>query len=303
VGATTGTLPPTQGVALPGSRTATGGVNSGYPDSFCAPNTSDMTAPPREGVTQDALGTDAPAYDEVGEPTGDYAGLQPKGVMMIVHGGGWFVVGSGQVQVTRDEADRWRARGWRTVSVTYHACADAVKDVLWFHDRVRALYGDAIPLCMTGGSAGGHLALVTAYARPDVACVIDRGGPVDAATLKDERAWSDTDAAGQLDGPRWAYNLMTAAWGQDNLPWYSPALFKIPARVLVGVAAHDPYVPYDQALELADKLHARNPAAYVDTVRLANGTVPWVHASVDQAAVDDFDRREQDLVAPLIAQG
>jgi acetyl esterase/lipase len=303
VGALAGSAPAGEGALLPHSPEDSGGVNTGLPDSFCAPTNFSRTAAPDAGVSTDALGPDAPAYYEVGDPTGAYAGRAPKGVMMVVHGGGWYSVGAGLVQKVRDEADRWRDRGWRTVSVTYRACGQSAQDVLWFHDRVRQLYGASVPLCLTGGSAGGHLALSVAWARPDVDCVIDEGGPTDALTLKDQRAWSATAPAGQLDGPRWAYNMMVAAWGQEDLRWYSPSLFKIRGRVLIGVAAHDPFVPYAQATELRDKQLARDPSAYVDTVQLADGDQPFVHANVSQAALDDFHAREDALVAPLVAQG
>jgi len=289
-GASTGVLPSGEGLPLPGSASRRGGVNTGLPDSFCVPNRIEMAADPGAGVTAGAFGDAAPVYHEVGEPTGT---ATAKGVMVVIHGGGWSAVGPGAVEGMRPEADRWRARGWRTVSITYRGCGDSLRDALWFYDEARARYGAHLPFCLTGDSAGGHLALSVATRRRDADCVIDRGGPTDALTLR-----SASTPAGGADGPRWAYNLLAAAFGEDDLAWYSPARFRADTRVLVGVAERDPYVPYAQALALRD----RRKEAYVDTVELANGDEPFVHADVSQAALEDFHRREEALVAPLVGQ-
>jgi hypothetical protein len=44
-----------------------------------------------------------------------------------------------------------------------------------------------------------------------------------------------------------------------------------------------------------------NPAAYVDNLQLAIGTIPFGHGRVTQAALDDFHARERQLVAPITA--
>jgi hypothetical protein len=44
---------------------------------------------------------------------------------------------------------------------------------------------------------------------------------------------------------------------------------------------------------------ARDANAYVNIVQLAAGTVQWVHAKVAQSSIDDFNQREEALVAPL----
>ncbi len=74
---------------------------------------------------------DAPASYEVGLPTDPYAGHAPLGVMLVIHGGGWTASGVGGVQAMRPDADRWRARGWETVNLTYRPCAQSTTDVLW----------------------------------------------------------------------------------------------------------------------------------------------------------------------------
>ena len=43
-------------------------------------------SPPGDGVSTTGLPSGAPAYYEVGEPTGAYQGQAPKGVMLVIHG-------------------------------------------------------------------------------------------------------------------------------------------------------------------------------------------------------------------------
>jgi acetyl esterase/lipase len=291
-GASSAPAPQSEGVML--SNKKSGGLNSAQPDSFCAANQSDSVDAPGEGVSTTGLPADAPAYYEIGEPTGAYAGQPPKGVMLIVHGGGWSMVGAGYVGGERKDADRWRARGWRTLNIDYRACNASLADVQWFYDQARLLWGTGMPYCALGASAGGHLALLLAASRPNVSCVVDEAGPTDATTVKTE-----STSAGGTDGPRGLYNQLTAALGPEFLRWWSPALFKINARVLFAVSANDPYIPYAQGTELRTNMLGANPNAYVDTLQLAGGSTTWVHAGISADALTTFEAHEEQLVAPL----
>jgi acetyl esterase/lipase len=293
VGATSGPTPASEGVML--SNGKTGGLNTGQPDSFCASNPSTSIDPPGPGVSTSGLPSGAPAYYEIGEPTGAYDGQPPKGVMLIIHGGGWEMVGPAYVGYERADADRWRARGWRTLNIDYRACNSSFADVQWFYDQARQLWGTGMPYCALGESAGGHLALMLAASRQSVACVVDEAGPTDGTTLK-----SQSTTAGGTDGPRWAYNLLTAAVGPEFVRWWSPALFPISARVLFAVSANDPYVPYAQGTELRTNMLKANPNAYVDTLQLAGGSTSWVHAGISADALTTFENHEDQLVAPLV---
>lgn len=293
VGATSAPAPTSEGAALSGY--GTGGINSGLPDSFCEGFQYPQPAPPGAGVSTTALGAGAPAYYEVGEPTGAYAGLAPRGVMVVINGGGWYMNGPAMVAGNRGEADQWRAQGWRTVNITYRPCNQSFADVQWFYDHARQLWGSSVPYCALGGSAGGNLALMLAASRSSVDCVISEAGPTDAGTIKTE-----TTPVGGNNGPAWVYNLLSAAAGPENTFWWSPALFAIHARVLWAISASDPYIPWAQGTELQTKMQGSNPGAYVDLMQLASGTVPWVHANVSSDALSSFQAHEQQLVAPLL---
>jgi acetyl esterase/lipase len=303
---TTATLPPNSSVTLDGPFTSA--VNSGQPDSICTatPAASDGSPLP-EGVTAPhAAFPAAPAYYEVGLPTGAYAGTAPRGVMLVIHGGAWQKTAVGAVQAMRPDADRWRARGWETVNLTYRACGGSFADVLWFYDRARAWFGPDAKICAHGFSAGGTLALLLGASRPGVYCVVSQAGPTDLSRIQDEPAYdAATGLHSQTRGPRWVHNIAAAAFGEENLPSYSPAAQATAtltnSRVLQGFSADDPLVPYRQAADLADAMRAANPAAYVDDLQLAAGPILFGHGRVSQAALDDYYAREERLVAPVTA--
>ena len=292
----TGQLPTAlQGAAvtpMPGAfaQVASGGINSGAPASVCAGTLDAYSAPDDSGVTTSGL-AGAPARYEIGQPTGDFLGQDPRGTVLILHGGGWHETDN--LASVRGEADRWRARGWRTVNASYRACGQSFNDALWFYDQIRSLW-DAVPTCILGQSAGGHLALTIAAWRPSVACVVDEAGPSDPASLPTQ---STAGGAGN-ENAKALYNQMVAAFGLENLVWwFTPVQRQISARVLVGFSASDWVVPWEQATELRDHMLADDPNAYVDAVQLDAGDVPFVHTGVTQAALDDFHAREEALVA------
>jgi acetyl esterase/lipase len=301
VNATTGPLPGQQGVLLE-STSAHGGVNSGQPDSMCISQPR-ATTTPRPDLSTTTLGV-MPFYYEVGAPSGAYAGQSPTGVLVLFHGGGWATNGAGAAQDMRGDADRWRARGWLTVNSTYRACGRSIADATSMYDRVRATYGPTLPVCTLGQSAGGHLALMVTIHRPGgVNCVINQAGPTDAATLPTQGAYDATSGGTQTNLPKWVYNLMVAAFGQENLSAISPAQLVAPgltaARVLAVSSAHDSFVSYQQMTLLRDKIKAAAPTAYVETMQLEGGSQPFVHAPVSQTALDAYYQAERDLIAPF----
>jgi acetyl esterase/lipase len=283
-----------------------GAIDSGQPDSICrgmyAP--TDGSPRPADVSTSNAAFAGAPAYYEIGQPTGAYAGRARRGTMLVIHGGSWVFNGQGGVEAMRPVADRWRARGFQTVNITYRPCGQSAKDVAWFYDHTRSAVGPAEKLCAAGASAGANLALLLATWRSDVYCVVSEAGPTDLTTVQTQGAYDPaTNALTQVNGGRWVHNLAAAAFGDENLAAYSPAVNASGAlkatRVLQGFSADDALVPWGQATELRAAMLAANASAYVDTVQLPKGTVKFGHGAVTQASLDDFYAREVNLVSPI----
>lgn len=249
---------------------------------------------PGPGLSTTALGR-APAPYQVGRPAGRYRGRPPRGFMLLVHGGGWYIVGPGTLSTERTEAERWRRRGWLTVNLDYPACGASLKGVLWFHDRVRARYGRRLPLCASGASAGGHLALMLAALRPGVACVIARGAPTDLRTI--DRSAS---ASGSREGSEAVAAMARSAFG-DWLGPMSPVAHAraLRARLLLVTARRDNVIPLSQAVALRAAVRQAHPRATVATRILAPGRIPWIHGPVSRAELHRFYAAERTLVAPL----
>lgn len=273
-----------QGIALPG--VPGGGVNSGAQDSICR---EDQVPPFSARVgSADALGELPFAY-EVSEPTTGPA----RGVMLLFHGGGWSSVGEAKLHGMRPDAERWRARGWRTVIATHRPCAASAGDVVTLYDRVRRTYGAATPVCAFGRSSGGHLALLLAARRSQLACAISVAGPADLGALARQTAVDG------VRGPATIANLATAAFGADRLQEVSASAGAIRARVLYPIATGDTLLPWAQATEFAAAQRRRDPRAYVDLLHLGGGDALFEHAFVSTAALQAFYARERALVAPL----
>ncbi len=276
-------------------------VNTGTAGSIC--EATDMGAgwtAPGPGVAAWSM-QGAPAYSEVGAPTGAYEGRSPKGVMMVIHGGGWRFAGPRAVASVRRMADPWRAEGWQTANVTYQGCSRSLSDVLWFYDRVEAS-NPGLPVCIVGESAGAHLALMIAALRPGTDCAISHGGPTDLVSIRDQLAYDPVTGGTQNSGPTRVYWLAAAAFGESNLVEMSPITYaaQIRARLLLATAATDVLIPLQQGASFVAAVKASNPVAYAEAMVLGAGTQPWVHGSILLGAVDLLDTATDTLVTPLL---
>lgn len=172
---------------------------------------------------------------------------------------------------------------------------DLDRDVGTIFDRVQAVYGKQTPICADGQSSGGQLALLLSAMRPGLACVIAQGAPADLEALPGQ-----TEAGASGEGPIKVTNMAVAAFGEDLMGQVSPTRVAVKARVLFALAAQDTAIPYAQAKGFAAAQKARNHSAYVDTMHLARGNVPWIHGLITPQARNDLHAREKTLVAPLV---
>jgi acetyl esterase/lipase len=223
--------------------------------------------------------------------------------MILVHGGGWAFVGRTAMRTERETAGKWRAAGWETVSISYRACRRSVTDVTRFYDLVRKRVGPHVPICLRGQSAGGHLALMVAAKRRDVACVIALASPTDFRAIRAQAAIEAANGS-RPELPAAAArvrNLAVSTFGRRKLRVRSPAALgaRIGARLLLATAVDDVVIPQGQAASLANAVTAGRPGAYVDVVRVERGDKAFVHGSASSAANRNFDSRAAELVAPF----
>lgn len=268
-------------------------VNTGQPGSRCAPSTGGLHAAPLEpGTSTQSLGK-APAYYEVGDPSGLSAGRPPKGITIVVHGGGWNEVGPGAVTAERPVADGWRNMGWSSINVTYPACngLGELSTLEWFYDEA-ARTGHGLPVGAEGDSAGGQLVLLLAEHRP-LSFAVSRGGPTDLTSIGRQPAWDPAHGAyTQTGGPEKVYNFAVAAFGKSGLAAMSPALSpnRPAGRVLQAPASTDILVPPAQLHELGVG------AIYVVP---GPGIVTWVHGTVTARGASMFIARLDRMLSGL----
>jgi acetyl esterase/lipase len=256
--------------------TGTGGGPPSASPAACRSRTLPVPAgaPPRQGTVLRG----APAYAELTMPAGS-----PRGVVVLLHGGGWADVGAGGVAAMRPEARRWQRRGWVTLNATYRPCAASIADALSYYDTAARGWPD-LPVCAIGGSSGGHLALGIAAQRPGLDCAIAEGAPVDLTSLTRQSAYDPAGGGAQTAGPRFVRDLAVNAFGAGNLERFSVARppGRPATRYLVVTSRRDPYVPFEQATDFAAAVRAAGGSA--TALQLAPGAHPFTHAPVSAAA-------------------
>lgn len=199
----------------------------------------------------------------------DVYARNPRGtvapVVMHIHGGGWV---GGTKEGAVMELLPYLALGFHVVNVEYRlarvspppaAVEDCRVALRWVYENAKQYGFDTTKIVVTGGSAGGHLALMT--------------GMLDAAAGFDaSKEWDDamptmnvaaiinwfgiTDVGELLDGPNrkaYAVNWLGSLPGREKVaPRVSPMTYVRPGLppVLTIHGDNDQLVPYTQAVRL-----------------------------------------------------
>lgn len=207
---------------------------------------------------------------------------RPVPTLLFFHGGGWME--GSKAYVTLDVMP-YLDRGWAAVTVQYRlggiapapAAVEDARCAVWWVLRHADDYGfDPDRIVLSGGSAGGHIALITGMAPASAG--FDRrcpqtvgGGGLDRANASQPPLnvaaiinWAGiTDVADLLTGPHTrAYALM---WMGGALADPKPLAERVsPIRyvrkdlppILTLHGDRDEVVPYEQAVRLHQKLDA-----------------------------------------------
>jgi acetyl esterase/lipase len=279
--------------------------NTGRAGSPCAAQRVAAKTPADPQLDTTSLGSSAPARYEIGAPTSSPESGQPvQRVMMFLHSGGWYMVGQGALDGVQPTADVWRAAGWETVNADYLSCGRSVASALKTYDLVREHVGPSVPICLSGDSAGGQLALLIASRRRDVSCVVADAAPTDPQRIAAQGAHAV--AAGLApallrSGAATVAGIARAAFGRSRLATVSPfaRAARIHTRVLLGIAADDPLIPAAQPAAMARALTRADPHAYVDTEVLPPGSIVFGHGTASPAAMASYYHHLDALVAPF----
>ena len=158
------------------------------------------------------------------------AGPAKRGVVITVHGGGWEGNYGADADILMSAyVESFQGWGYRTFNLAHRPNRKSLKDMLNAVERVKDRYPKR-PLCLFGGSSGGHLVLMAAIREPElVDCVIDQGGIADLIRPDTVPGWIDI------------HEKAVEIWGEGGLRAVSPYQHarKIEARVLVIAPACD----------------------------------------------------------------
>jgi acetyl esterase/lipase len=210
----------------------------------------------------------------------------PKGVVILLHGGGWRSSRAGFEQ-EMPFAKTLQARGYATVVIGYSSGIRGFREIEDTYAQVQRRYA-GLPICAHGISAGGHLALMLATREPDLDCVVDLVGPADLTTLADQ-------------GGAEVQQLAVNAFGKDGLARWSPIAYtrRIKAKVLMVMAQTDPVVPAEQGPEFAKAF----PSVKLVMIPPGSVSVWWMHgATVPPGSEEGVVKRQEAFIAQAISQ-
>ena len=136
-----------------------------------------------------SYGTHERNYLDLVIPKGDNV---PSGMILYVHGGGWH---GGDKEIYTDTLKSNAKRGYISAAINYRyadgkraTCEEILDDIDSALKTVKSICAEkgitVDKVMLTGGSAGGHLSLMYAYARVETApitpvAVVSYSGPTD----------------------------------------------------------------------------------------------------------------------------
>ncbi|HVP67163.1 MAG TPA: alpha/beta hydrolase [Anaeromyxobacteraceae bacterium] len=201
----------------------------------------------------------------------------PVPVVLFIHGGGWV---AGNKEAAALLLLPYLAMGWAAVNVEYRlaevapapaAMEDCRCALHWIGRNAKAYAFDTSKVVITGGSAGGHLALATAMVPP-------AAGYDNACAAEDDPSWTGpwadpapkvvavvnwfgiTDVAAMLQGPQirsYAVSWLGAQSDREGLAKQVSPISWVRAGLPAVLTIHgdaDPVVPYAQATRLHEAL-------------------------------------------------
>ena len=184
--------------------------------------------------------------------------------LLLIHGGGWK--DGSRKSTVRVYAIPFLREGFVVASIDYRlsgvakapaAVTDALEALKWFRNEARRWNVDTKRIVVMGGSAGGHLALMAAFATKsaklgptsDVAAVVNVYGPSDLGELLSGPHRQPVAEEWIPEGPQRreiARAVSPIIYARKGLP---------PVKSIHGT--DDPTVPYAQTVKLTRELRAR----------------------------------------------
>src|SRR5436190_3085706 len=200
----------------------------------------DEDAPPLPAGTRVArdvaYGPDPRQAFDVYLPTAGPDAARPAPVIVMVHGGGWFIGDKQSPNIVGAKANRWLPRGFILVSVNYrmlpdHGVAEQAEDVAralaFVQARAAAWGGDPARVVLMGHSAGAQLVALLSSApsrwtglglKPWLGTVALDGAAIDTEAVMARRHFPLYDRVFGADPASWRAVSPLAALQPGALP-------------------------------------------------------------------------------------
>ncbi|MBL8228403.1 MAG: alpha/beta hydrolase [Bryobacterales bacterium] len=214
--------------------------------------------------------------------------------MIVIHGGGW--VGGTKEAVYESFVRRYLEKGFVVANVEYRlakaakapaAVEDALRAANWFLDNCARWNVDRKRVGVTGGSAGGHLALMVGMANKSAGL----GKPVKVAAVVN--FYGITDVADQLSGAnmrKYAVTWIPDEPGRIDLARRVSPLTYVRKDVPPVLTIHgdaDQTVPYEHGIQITKALV--DAGARAEMISVAQGAHGFPKEKLDQLYPQIFE--------------
>lgn len=194
--------------------------------------------------------------------------------VLVIHGGGW--VGGNREGMIRNFCLPYLEKGFVVANVEYRlakvapapaAVADVLQAANWFRRNAKRYEVDTDRIIVTGGSAGGHLALMVGLTPKSAGL----GPPAKVAAVIN--FYGITDVADQLSGPNqreYAVTWVPEQEGRLELARRVSPLTYVRKNVPPVLTIHgdaDPTVPYEHGVRLTRALRDAGADAELISIR------------------------------------
>jgi len=257
-----------------------------------------------------------PCMQKAAFPPG-YPQTKPHGMMILIFSGGWQSGNPNAGNAYFDKAfKRWLDRGY-VVAVVEHSDGTGVypgtptggegfTDVVQWYDEYRSFwngqagYGVNFPICASGFSSGGHMALMLGVARPALDCVIAEGPPT-----RIDFSGNNTRAPGLHQNVQYmADYAFTGVQGVSPDRVWSPMTYRPQGQlrmpILIGHANSDSLISTDQTHTFCPRTSTNCRAEYLDGS--GSGALDFTHADVNNQDLLDFRAKERSWACALMTR-
>lgn len=212
----------------------------------------------------------------------------PRGVVIFIHGGGWFGDRSPSMHsgIPKYYHDKGPDQGWAVLSVAYRSGFDASQaDVQEAYRIAREKVGRYKPVCSLGVSAGGHLSLMLSIEEQNLDCAVSEGGIVDLIDTRESTQKLIDFWFGENPDPNLLKNLSPVYRFEDE----SLSETKT-RRVLMGTVADDGFANIDRLIDTQNVININGGDSELHILDPDPNGTPFIHSVATRESVESYQK-------------